>query len=167
MLLHDFHSQAPLPEDKILQFIRLWIGERHREFLLPNFTKGSYMPCAIKAIGGSCRSKFYSLHQDIPSMRASTAEAMCSKTVPIYITASGEKDVFSAWHSSSFDNYIAESLFYWLYSGWFRPYRSNVEFGRFIAHPIHPVDLAPGMEPSAMLEILWRYIELFAPRSMQ
>uniref|UniRef100_A0A8H7NHR6 Uncharacterized protein n=1 Tax=Bionectria ochroleuca TaxID=29856 RepID=A0A8H7NHR6_BIOOC len=81
-----------------------------------------------------------------------TAAAMCNKTVPIYVTALGSKDVFGAQPSREFDRHISMSLFFWLYSRWFRPYRSNVEFGRFIAYPIHPAHVALDLEPNAMAQ---------------
>ncbi|CAH0055869.1 unnamed protein product [Clonostachys solani] len=137
MRLDLFRPQAPLPEDKILQIIRLWVEDEYCNHVMNNFCiDTSYKPCAANAIGESCRNSFHDFHQDISAIEGWTAEAMCNKTVPIYVTASGSKDMFGANPFLEFDRYVSQSLFFWLYSRWFRPYRR--------AH------LAPGMEPNAL-----------------
>ncbi|CAG9983857.1 unnamed protein product [Clonostachys byssicola] len=153
MRLAYYRPQAPLPQDKILQLMRLWVEDEHCTHVMNRFDiDTSYKPCTVNAIGESCQTPFHDFHQDISAMEGWIAEAMCNKTVPIYVTAPGSKDMFGAHPSREFDRHISTSLFFWLYSRRFRPYRSNVEFGRFIAHPIHPAHLTPGLEPNALAQ---------------
>ena len=129
-------QNAPLPRQKILQALR-GAAEGHHRINLNN---------------GNAFRLFHRLEIDdphlcdnIPAMNIKQADDRCNKTIPIYICHDHRTMQLDqcAW-------LLGHALHNWLYKMWFRPYRSDIEWGQFIAkifECIKPFDYyRPGCE---------------------
>lgn len=111
-------QNAPLPRHKILQALRGDLEGTHRA-TLRNHT---FVHQRYRLEIDDPRHIY-----DIPEINIKQANDCCNKTIPIYICHNHRGNV----NQSS--SVLLFALHNWLYQQWFRPYRSNIEWGQFIA----------------------------------
>jgi hypothetical protein len=75
--------------------------------------------------------------EDITRMRIGEIESCCNKAAPIYILP-GDPGAFWEWQ------FLLVVLHNYLYRTWFRPYRSEIDWGQFLAQVIR---IHPGPSP--------------------
>lgn len=91
--------------------------------------------------------------ENIAPLSISEAEDCCNKCVPIYILwANPPEATFAAPGIYSVREVLKIVLYNYLYGKWFRPYRSEIEWGRFFAKVIGPHDFEQGLEPHAIAD---------------
>lgn len=80
-------------------------------------------------------------------MHLSTANRLCNKMMPLYLV-----DLPSALLSPPM--VLRAALNRWLYRKWFRPYKSEVEYGRFIASVMTPTHIPQDIDFSGLVKLL-------------
>lgn len=130
-------QNAPLPRRKILQALRGHLEQFHRLTLRDH----------------TFVHQFYRIRIDdphyadtLPEMNIKQANDCCNKTIPIYICNDHRTKQFS-----QSPLVLGLALHNWLYQKWFRPYRTDIEWGQFIAKIFEcpRVTKWQGLEPSA------------------
>ncbi|KAK4151016.1 hypothetical protein C8A00DRAFT_17542, partial [Chaetomidium leptoderma] len=107
---------AKLPLHEILHLLRGRVEWYHRHQILRQSVRfPGPMPVSLESIGG---------------MRMSTIESCCNKSVPIYVLPDGSCSV-EAWRL------LLAVLHNYLYRTWFQPYRSEIDWGQFLAEIIN------------------------------
>ncbi|KAM0354964.1 hypothetical protein ACHAPU_000806 [Fusarium lateritium] len=127
----------PLPKDIIGPLAREHIEQDHRIKLWNMSVAESLQPCTL--LDSSC-SKTY--HHEIEGMGDDHVRDCCNKTIPIYILP-------SALESTSL---LPMALHNWLYRKWFKPFRSDLEFGQFIAKFMVPRHLPRNISTDEVVE---------------
>ncbi|KAK4044122.1 hypothetical protein C8A01DRAFT_12426 [Parachaetomium inaequale] len=112
-----------LPCHGILHYLRGKIENRHRDYLFRQAVRWHGPPCLGL--------------EDIPGMRIGEIESCCNKTAPIYILP-GDSTSLWDWRL------LLVVLHNYLYRTWFRPYRSEIDWGQFLAQVIK---VRPGPAP--------------------
>ncbi|KAI9158926.1 hypothetical protein HJFPF1_06929 [Paramyrothecium foliicola] len=144
--LRELHRRTPLPRHEILQVLRWHLEIAHSE-QLGKQTFGimrQYEPQL-----DHCKKIFTA-----PDMTISQADDFCNKDVPVYVCMPPaqieERPV-------PFELCL-HALHNWLYKKWFRPYRSDIEWGQFVAKmiPLRGTDnsgkwLGFGKSPSQLI----------------
>ena len=114
-------EDRPLLRHEILQDLRSKQEYHHRESL--------YVHSAMHPFQPHMKSP-----QDLPEFSLQTAIEFCNKTAPIYILRHD---------SPQYVSYLLVAIHNYIYRHWFRPYRSEIEYGQFLAKLFAPRSLPP------------------------
>ncbi|RTE83216.1 hypothetical protein BHE90_002207 [Fusarium euwallaceae] len=123
-------GEVQLDRDEILHHLRGYLEYRHREELY----------CQLRApLRMNCLSQLD---------RSQTLDFR-NKTVPVYLlTGEGEKTGLSGLLLMVLHNY--------LYRRWFRPYRSNIECGQFVAKVVLTIDQPDTKDEDSAVDLAMR-----------
>ncbi|UPL02808.1 hypothetical protein LCI18_013742 [Fusarium solani-melongenae] len=135
----DLKRKAPLPHHEILQEARgqMEISHRQLSFLL------STLRCPEHYCLGppATHSRSFSDVRDLSPMHA---EDCCNTSVSIYIITSPDGGAGFA---------LRYALHNWLYHKWFQPFRSEIEYGQFVAKQFYAARPQVDTPPASMVEL--------------
>ena len=118
-------ERLPLPRDEILHYLRGSLEVTHRH-LIHRYSASHpflYEPRIDQPA-------------DLPQMGLGQADDFCNKTAPIYIYSTADLNPTQL---------LLIALHNWLYRKWFRPYKSEIEWGQFIAKVMRLPDVPNDM----------------------
>lgn len=144
-------ARCPLPRHEILHYLRTQIESAHREQEWSMAGLRMYEPCMRllqdPQAEDTCHNGRWRSDHSISEMDLGRANWMCNKTVPLYLV-----DLPGALVSPPMVLHAA--LNRWLYRKWFQPYKSEVEYGRFIASVMTPTHIPQDIDFSGLVKLL-------------
>ncbi|MBE3045754.1 hypothetical protein IMZ48_25050 [Candidatus Bathyarchaeota archaeon] len=118
-------ERLPLQRHEILHRLRAELEGRHRELIHRYSTRYQFL----------YEPRIDQL-DDLPQMGLGQADDSCNKTAPIYIYSTADLNPTQL---------LLIALHNWLYRKWFRPYKSEIEWGQFIAKVMRLPDVPKDM----------------------
>lgn len=144
-------ARCPLPRHEILHYLRTEIesAQRAQEWNMAGFRM--YEPCTRllqdPQAEDTCHNERWCSNNRISEMSLGMANRLCNKMVPLYLI-----DLPGALLSPLM--VLRAALNRWLYRKWFEPYKSEVEYGRFIASVMTPTHIPQDIDFSRLVKLL-------------
>ncbi|EWZ99850.1 hypothetical protein FOWG_00239 [Fusarium oxysporum f. sp. lycopersici MN25] len=114
----SLERRVPLPRHEILIETRGRMEANHRTMIHHRSVRLPFRPCPYPS--NTCPDR---IHNHVEDLSVDHAEDCCNKNVPKYMIPG----------QSRLGNLLPYALHNWLYHKWYRLYRSDIEYGQFIA----------------------------------